>query len=115
VPVNAPGVGDTVRLVTPDNPRLDGAAATVSLVTDWGALVLTDAAGSGQYRALWSELEALEPAAVGAKAAHANGHASRARDEGYSGDVCDQCGSARMKRNGPCLLCCECGATSGCS
>lgn len=34
---------------------------------------------------------------------------------GYTGDVCDICGSSQLIRNGTCLLCTSCGATSGCS
>lgn len=41
--------------------------------------------------------------------------ASEALLKGYTGDSCDQCGSVRMRRNGTCLLCEDCGATTGCS
>ena len=34
---------------------------------------------------------------------------------GFTGDLCDMCGSAQVVRNGTCLLCHACGATSGCS
>jgi len=34
---------------------------------------------------------------------------------GYTGDQCDSCGSARMRRNGSCLVCDDCGTTTGCS
>jgi len=37
------------------------------------------------------------------------------RDAGYTGDVCDICGSTRMRRNGSCLVCEGCGTTTGCS
>lgn len=39
----------------------------------------------------------------------------QARGMGYTGDLCTQCGSDRMKRNGSCLCCESCGATTGCS
>ncbi|RMD94819.1 MAG: vitamin B12-dependent ribonucleotide reductase [Calditrichaeota bacterium] len=38
-----------------------------------------------------------------------------ARLQGYTGDICDSCGSLTMVRNGTCLKCMTCGATSGCS
>jgi len=34
---------------------------------------------------------------------------------GYTGDQCPSCSSQRMRRNGSCLLCEECGRTTGCS
>jgi ribonucleoside-diphosphate reductase alpha chain len=43
-----------------------------------------------------------------AKAAHA-------RLQGYQGDSCSECGNFTMVRNGTCLKCDTCGATSGCS
>lgn len=38
-----------------------------------------------------------------------------AKLQGYTGSVCSGCGSTKMKRNGSCELCLDCGATSGCS
>ncbi|MFQ5959703.1 MAG: vitamin B12-dependent ribonucleotide reductase, partial [Alphaproteobacteria bacterium] len=38
-----------------------------------------------------------------------------ARMKGYEGDPCDECGNLTMVRNGTCLKCDSCGATSGCS
>ncbi len=38
-----------------------------------------------------------------------------ARMQGYEGDACSSCGSFTMVRNGSCLKCVSCGATSGCS
>jgi ribonucleoside-diphosphate reductase alpha chain len=39
----------------------------------------------------------------------------RARTMGFTGDVCLSCGSTRMVRNGSCLICQECGQTTGCT
>lgn len=39
----------------------------------------------------------------------------QAKLQGYTGSLCSGCGSVRMKRNGSCELCLDCGATSGCS
>jgi len=41
--------------------------------------------------------------------------AAEARLKGYEGDPCDECGQMMMVRNGTCLKCLNCGATSGCS
>jgi ribonucleoside-diphosphate reductase alpha chain len=38
-----------------------------------------------------------------------------ARMKGYEGDACNDCGSFTLVRNGTCLKCDSCGATSGCS
>ncbi|MFA6588490.1 MAG: vitamin B12-dependent ribonucleotide reductase [Patescibacteria group bacterium] len=38
-----------------------------------------------------------------------------ARQQGYTGDQCSACGSMKMKRNGTCILCLDCGETTGCS
>jgi ribonucleoside-diphosphate reductase alpha chain len=39
----------------------------------------------------------------------------QARQKGFEGDPCDECGQLMMVRNGTCLKCMNCGATSGCS
>ena len=38
-----------------------------------------------------------------------------ARIKGYEGDSCGECGNFTLVRNGTCLKCDTCGATSGCS
>jgi len=38
-----------------------------------------------------------------------------ARERGFTGDICSDCGSSQMVRNGTCLKCNACGATTGCS
>ncbi len=39
----------------------------------------------------------------------------QAIERGYTGDICTECQSVTMVRNGTCLKCVTCGATSGCS
>ncbi len=39
----------------------------------------------------------------------------KARERGYTGDICPECQSMTMVRNGTCLKCITCGATTGCS
>jgi ribonucleoside-diphosphate reductase alpha chain len=41
--------------------------------------------------------------------------AAEARMKGYEGESCGECGNFTMVRNGTCLKCDTCGATSGCS
>jgi ribonucleoside-diphosphate reductase alpha chain len=41
--------------------------------------------------------------------------ASAAKQIGYTGEQCASCGSIRVKRNGSCTVCEDCGATTGCS
>ena len=38
-----------------------------------------------------------------------------AKLQGFTGSICTGCGSVRVKRNGSCEVCLDCGATSGCS
>ncbi|MEX0929159.1 MAG: vitamin B12-dependent ribonucleotide reductase, partial [Balneolales bacterium] len=44
-----------------------------------------------------------------------NASYKRAKQMGFTGDACQECGSMTMVRNGTCLKCNTCGATSGCS
>jgi len=39
----------------------------------------------------------------------------RAKQLGYTGDSCPECGSMTMIRNGTCQKCITCGSTTGCS
>ncbi|SET60808.1 vitamin B12-dependent ribonucleotide reductase [Oceanicella actignis] len=40
---------------------------------------------------------------------------AKARMQGYEGDPCGECGNFTLVRNGTCMKCNTCGATSGCS
>jgi ribonucleoside-diphosphate reductase alpha chain len=44
-----------------------------------------------------------------------NERVKEAKLKGYTGDICQSCGSSTMVRNGTCLKCTTCGDTSGCS
>jgi ribonucleoside-diphosphate reductase alpha chain len=50
---------------------------------------------------------------------HPNDHETtkikQAIERGYTGDICTECQSLTMVRNGTCLKCMTCGSTSGCS
>ncbi|HEY3271246.1 MAG TPA: vitamin B12-dependent ribonucleotide reductase, partial [Geothrix sp.] len=54
----------------------------------------------------------LQPVGVGARVASA---AQVAREKGYTGDPCPECGHLTLVRNGACMKCQTCGATTGCS
>lgn len=63
-----------------------------------------------------------EPAAVSVtstinttQATSANTEYKKAKQLGYTGDACPECGSMTMVRNGTCMKCITCGSTSGCS
>lgn len=94
-------VGDRVRLVTPDNPRLHGSTARILTLTEWGAHCSAPAAATGSYRAAWSEMEPMGK--------------TKAPAVEYTGNPCNQCGSARMRRSGSCSVCEDCGESGGCS
>jgi ribonucleoside-diphosphate reductase alpha chain len=40
---------------------------------------------------------------------------SLSRMKGYTGEACGECGNFTLVRNGTCLKCDTCGATTGCS
>jgi ribonucleoside-diphosphate reductase alpha chain len=53
--------------------------------------------------------------AVGSVASAVMGRVAEARMKGYEGDSCGDCGNFTLVRNGTCMKCDTCGATSGCS
>jgi ribonucleoside-diphosphate reductase alpha chain len=55
------------------------------------------------------------PLATAPKGAAMSSLRSEARSKGYTGEQCSACGSMRVKRNGACTVCDDCGTTSGCS
>jgi ribonucleoside-diphosphate reductase alpha chain len=56
----------------------------------------------------------LQPVLAGA-AKPAASAAQIAREKGYTGDPCPECGHLTLVRNGACMKCQTCGATTGCS
>jgi ribonucleoside-diphosphate reductase alpha chain len=53
--------------------------------------------------------------AVGSVVSAVMGRVAEARMKGYEGDSCGDCGNFTLVRNGTCMKCDTCGATSGCS
>jgi ribonucleoside-diphosphate reductase alpha chain len=41
--------------------------------------------------------------------------AADAKRQGFTGEACGQCGSMKVKQNGSCAVCIDCGTTTGCS
>ena len=64
----------------------------------------------GETREVQLTLDAIPPT----ESAEARAY-RLAREAGFTGDICDDCGSSKMVRNGTCLKCNDCGATTGCS
>jgi ribonucleoside-diphosphate reductase alpha chain len=54
-------------------------------------------------------------AVAGSAASAVMGRVEEARMKGYEGDACGDCGNFTLVRNGTCMKCDTCGATSGCS
>ncbi|MEO1495191.1 MAG: vitamin B12-dependent ribonucleotide reductase [Pseudomonadota bacterium] len=54
-------------------------------------------------------------AAIAAAGAVTIDRRAEARMKGYEGDACGECGNFTLVRNGTCMKCDTCGATSGCS
>ena len=96
-------IGDKVVLHTPSNPRLHLEEGKVKSIEKWGYIIDTPAAATQEYRATIDELIQITPIK------------QQAKDMGYTGNICSQCSSVKMRRNGTCELCEECGSTSGCS
>src|SRR5712691_4095844 len=57
----------------------------------------------------------IEPIAPDSRAESRIEQIREARMKGYEGDSCEECGNFTLVRNGTCLKCDTCGATSGCS
>lgn len=71
---------------------------------------LTPSAGQHPVHVEESAAATTEPTASGAA-----GRVYEAKARGYTGEQCGNCASMRVKRNGSCTVCDDCGATSGCS
>jgi hypothetical protein len=99
--------GDTVRIVTPDNPRLHGAQAVVASVEEWGCHLKTRAAATGRFRAHWTEMEFEEDRPL----REVSGKVKKAET---TGNCCPGCGGWQLVRTGSCVTCQDCGHNEGC-
>jgi ribonucleoside-diphosphate reductase alpha chain len=62
-----------------------------------------------------SQSDATSMAASSTSSSDYESDYEKAKQLGYTGDACVECGSMTMVRNGTCLKCITCGSTSGCS
>ncbi len=92
-----------VALAANETQRLQplSAAATPAAVNASNPMVTEEPRGLGETR--------MSPIKIAAD------RKAEARMRGYEGAACDECGNFTMVRNGTCLKCNTCGATSGCS
>ncbi len=82
-------------------------------------LLDTDIEGKLKSNGASDHTQIIEPTLV----VHADsGHSSvrpsqayQAKVQGYTGEQCENCGSMRVKQNGTCKVCEDCGMTTGCS
>ncbi len=68
--------------------------------------------GEPETTALFSDKAAADAAAAKAQASERR---AQALMQGYTGDMCSNCNSTRMKISGHCQVCEDCGTTTGCS
>jgi ribonucleoside-diphosphate reductase alpha chain len=100
---------------------VQGGAPTAGGVGDPGppavALAHTDARApmADDMPLFAGALAVAAPAAVEPAPASRAAQLHEARMKGYEGDSCGECGNFTLVRNGTCLKCDTCGATSGCS
>ena len=77
---------------------------------------LTGAALGGEAAVALSRRERQgAPAVDGTPTAAGRDALQQARSKGYEGEACGDCGNFTLVRNGTCMKCVTCGATSGCS
>jgi ribonucleoside-diphosphate reductase alpha chain len=104
------------QVISGSRPGGTGAATSV-LAQAAAAVAVTGAVSHAAAHALHGDAAT----AVAVSAALAEAVDSRlsqireARLKGYEGDACGECGNFTLVRNGTCLKCETCGATSGCS
>jgi ribonucleoside-diphosphate reductase alpha chain len=75
--------------------------------------LFSEAETTSVHQTTTSPVAAAAGHAAGASASHTA--FTTARQKGYTGDPCPECGHLTMVRNGACLKCQTCGATTGCS
>ena len=70
---------------------------------------------SGHAAATFSKRAQRGHQAAGSQSASGRDPLLQARGKGYEGEACGDCGNFTLVRNGTCMKCVTCGATSGCS
>jgi ribonucleoside-diphosphate reductase alpha chain len=79
-------------------------------IVDEGSTALGEFETASEQKPLFESAEKAPAAAETSE-----GSREKAKLQGFTGSICSGCGSLRMKRNGSCELCLDCGVTSGCS
>ena len=72
-------------------------------------------AAGGAMLTAYAALLRAEPASQQLQVRQTRMKIAEAKLKGYEGDACGSCGAFTLVRNGTCLKCMSCGATSGCS
>lgn len=83
-------VGMMVRMVVHGNVLVNNHIGEIKQLTPYGAIVSWHG-GSGEFRLMHNEMQIAQA----------------------TGNVCQRCGSSNQVRAGMCLLCLDCGDTSG--
>ncbi len=96
--------------------------AAINRVTSTGYVrrsnLMVYSGGAGGATAAAAEADVMEAAIVTDHDGRAETRLDQirtARARGYEGDACGDCGNFTLVRNGTCLKCVTCGATTGCS
>ena len=94
--------------ISPAAPELTKAAAKEGEETEAVAQnQQSDPEGEAEYELLHSEVVSRE------REQFREYHV--VRSQGYTGEQCPNCGSMRVRHNGSCMVCEDCGSTTGCS
>lgn len=114
--------GSNIRTIHPPalgehRAAVEGALKAVLLRDGHDAHTLAATEGKAQNDVLHQAVEELTgtPAITRPATVDMLTQGEIARTQGFTGDCCAGCGGFSMRRNGTCLLCVECGATTGCS
>ena len=91
-----------------------GRSAEVAAVATASAMESSVAVGAGVVESVTSETFAMDQSVPKRADGHMD-YVREARMKGYEGDACGECGNFTLVRNGTCMKCVTCGATSGCS
>lgn len=101
---------DFVHVKAVDEPPVSNKTASPELGNPASGIATTVMPESGLAEVAFSN--------SGATSSNGNGRTAQvveAKAKGYTGEQCSNCGSMRVKRNGSCTVCDDCGTTSGCS
>ncbi len=85
------------------------ASETLSWMPEMASNAVSTPAGNTSVKAATSSSSGLKPISL------PEDNRALAKLKGYEGDPCPECGQFTMVRNGSCLKCNSCGATTGCS